>query len=155
MPKSIQPSKVGISRIVAKLHVHIDVSSTKELSENHTVDNETVTITVISTECDRDRRSVQLSCLPPLTDGIASSIPPSNYMKRSKGFLLTYSITSRHTFESVPSQYERILNTLSQDSFPAIIVANNSDLDDKRQVSSKGKPVPSPTLLKTSVHSLS
>lgn len=60
------------------------------------------------------------------------------YMRSGEGFLLVYSITSRNSFEEIATFYQQILRVKDKDYFPVVIVANKSDLDAERQVSSIG-----------------
>ena len=60
------------------------------------------------------------------------------YMRTGDGFLLVYSITSRHSFEEISIFHQQILQVRGKDSFPAILVANNCDLEYDRQVGTNG-----------------
>ncbi|ORX77682.1 ras-domain-containing protein [Basidiobolus meristosporus CBS 931.73] len=59
------------------------------------------------------------------------------YMRTGEGFLLVYSITSRHSFEEISTFQQQILRVNDVDYFPIIIVANKCDLESERQVSSQ------------------
>ena len=56
-----------------------------------------------------------------------------------EGFLLVYSITSRSSFEEIDSHRTQILRVNNKDTLPMIIVGNNSEREDERQVSSEGE----------------
>jgi GTPase KRas protein len=60
------------------------------------------------------------------------------YMRTGEGFLLVYSITSRSSFEEIITFQQQILRVKDKDYFPVIVVANKSDLEGERQVSSQG-----------------
>jgi len=57
------------------------------------------------------------------------------YMRTGEGFLLVYSITSRNSFEEITQFHQQILRVKDRDYFPVIVVANKSDLESERQVS--------------------
>ncbi|PVU98734.1 hypothetical protein BB559_001330 [Furculomyces boomerangus] len=59
------------------------------------------------------------------------------YMRTGEGFLLIYSITSRSSFEEIPTFQQQILRVKDRDNFPIIICANKCDLDSERQVSTQ------------------
>ncbi|OMJ19944.1 Ras-like protein 1 [Smittium culicis] len=59
------------------------------------------------------------------------------YMRTGEGFLLVYSITSRSSFEEIPTFQQQILRVKDRDSFPIIICANKCDLESERQVSTQ------------------
>jgi len=64
------------------------------------------------------------------------------YMRNGEGFLLVYSITSRSSFDELSAFHQQILRVKDIDFFPVIVVANKSDLDDKRQVpTSEGRAI--------------
>ncbi|KAJ2567348.1 RAS1 protein [Coemansia sp. RSA 1836] len=58
------------------------------------------------------------------------------YMRTGEGFLLVYSITSRNSFEEMPTFQQQILRVKDRDYFPMIVCGNKSDLESERQVSS-------------------
>jgi GTPase KRas protein len=60
------------------------------------------------------------------------------YMRMGDGFLLVYSITSRGAFEEISIFHQQILQVKGKDSFPAILVANDCDLESERQVGMNG-----------------
>jgi len=57
------------------------------------------------------------------------------YMRTGEGFLLVYSITSRPSFEEIPTFQQQILRVKDKDYFPVIVVGNKCDLDVERAVS--------------------
>ncbi|ORY06176.1 ras-domain-containing protein [Basidiobolus meristosporus CBS 931.73] len=59
------------------------------------------------------------------------------YMRTGEGFLLVYSITSRNSFEEISTFHQQILRVKDRDYFPIIVVANKSDLENERQVSTQ------------------
>jgi GTPase KRas protein len=60
------------------------------------------------------------------------------YMRNGEGFLLVYSITSRMSFEEITTFYQQICRVKDRDYFPMVLVANKSDLESDRQVSTQG-----------------
>lgn len=60
------------------------------------------------------------------------------YMRTGEGFLLIYSLTSRESYEETITFHEQILRVKDRERFPMVIVANKSDLEAERQVSSSG-----------------
>ncbi|KAI8384584.1 ras-like protein [Radiomyces spectabilis] len=59
------------------------------------------------------------------------------YMKNGEGFLLVYSITSRVSFEEIREYHQQIQRVKDRRSFPMVLVANKSDLESERQLSSQ------------------
>ncbi|KAJ1770491.1 RAS1 protein [Coemansia sp. RSA 1813] len=59
------------------------------------------------------------------------------YMRTGEGFLLVYSITSRNSFEEMPTFQQQILRVKDRDYFPMIVCGNKSDLSHERQVSAQ------------------
>lgn len=55
-------------------------------------------------------------------------------MRTGEGFLLVYSITSRNSFEEMPTFQQQILRVKDRDYFPMIVCGNKSDLENERQV---------------------
>ena len=66
------------------------------------------------------------------------------YMRTGEGFLLVYSITSRSSFEEISTFQQQILRVKDRDSYPIVVVANKSDLEHERQVSTQGTSLTSP-----------
>lgn len=56
------------------------------------------------------------------------------YMRTGEGFLLVYSITSRASFEEIPTFQQQILRVKDKDYFPVIVVGNKCDLESERAV---------------------
>ncbi|CAE1232859.1 MRAS [Acanthosepion pharaonis] len=57
------------------------------------------------------------------------------YMRTGDGFLLVYSVTDRHSFESIKNFHTQILRVKDRDSYPMLLVANKVDLVHQRKVS--------------------
>ena len=55
-------------------------------------------------------------------------------LRRMQGFLLTYDITSRPSFEWLRNVHEHILVIKDEDKVPMILVGNKCDLEEDRQV---------------------
>ena len=60
-------------------------------------------------------------------------------IRYADGFLLVYSVSSRESFEETVTNYQQILRFKKKGSFPAIIVANKCDLEQKREIGIHGK----------------
>lgn len=60
------------------------------------------------------------------------------YMRTGEGFLLVYSITSRTSFDEIPTFQQQILRVKDKDYFPVIVVGNKCDLELERAVSQQG-----------------
>jgi len=67
----------------------------------------------------------------------AYSAMRDQHMRTGEGFLLVYSITSRHSFDEISTFHQQILRVKGNNSFPIIIVANKCDLEDDRQISTQ------------------
>ncbi|KAK3108826.1 hypothetical protein FSP39_016653 [Pinctada imbricata] len=57
------------------------------------------------------------------------------YMRKGDGFLLVYSVTDRHSYESIQNFHTQILRVKDRDTYPMILVANKVDLVRQRKVS--------------------
>ncbi|CAI6100965.1 hypothetical protein V2G26_021479 [Clonostachys chloroleuca] len=57
-----------------------------------------------------------------------------DFIRPGEGFLLVYSITSKHSFEEIKLFQHRILRVKEKDSFPIIVVGNKCDLEGERAV---------------------
>ncbi|KAH9489160.1 Ras- protein R-Ras2 [Bulinus truncatus] len=57
------------------------------------------------------------------------------YMRSGEGFLLVYSVIDRSSFEEIFKFHRQILRVKDRDEFPMLLVANKSDLDTQRVVS--------------------
>lgn len=60
------------------------------------------------------------------------------YMLTADGFLLFYSVTSRESFERIPSLYKNIIQCKGPKRVGILLVANKSDLVHERVVSIAG-----------------
>ena len=58
------------------------------------------------------------------------------YMRSGEGFLLVFSVTERSSFDEISKFHRQILRVKDRDEFPMLIVANKSDLELQRVVSS-------------------
>ncbi|CAG5131493.1 unnamed protein product [Candidula unifasciata] len=58
------------------------------------------------------------------------------YMRSGEGFLLVYSVIDRSSFEEIYKFHKQILRVKDRDEFPMLLVANKSDLESQRLVSS-------------------
>jgi small GTP-binding protein len=56
------------------------------------------------------------------------------YMRTGQGFILTYAITSRSSFEEIANFREQILRVKDDDTAPIVICGNKCDLESERQV---------------------
>ena len=61
----------------------------------------------------------------------------AQYMRVGEGFMLVYSITSRHSFQEIETIQQQILRTKDKEYFPMVVVGNHCDMEDKREVSFK------------------
>jgi len=57
-----------------------------------------------------------------------------NYFRTGEGFLCVYSMTMQNSFDLMATFHEQILRVTEDDQIPLVLVANKSDLEDKRQV---------------------
>jgi len=57
------------------------------------------------------------------------------WVREGKAFLLVFSITSRQSFEEIPSFRERILLVNEDEVVPMVLVGNKTDLESERKVS--------------------
>jgi len=56
------------------------------------------------------------------------------YMRTGQGFILTYAITSRQSYDEVNQFREQILRVKDADRVPIVLCGNKCDLEDERQV---------------------
>eukprot|EP01126_Amoeba_proteus_P040284 TRINITY_DN4290_c0_g1_i2.p1 TRINITY_DN4290_c0_g1~~TRINITY_DN4290_c0_g1_i2.p1 ORF type:complete len:195 (-),score=31.30 TRINITY_DN4290_c0_g1_i2:187-771(-) len=56
------------------------------------------------------------------------------YMRTGQGFILTYSITSRQSYDEINVFRDQILRVKDADHVPIVIAGNKCDLEDERQV---------------------
>lgn len=71
------------------------------------------------------------------------------YMRTGQGFILTYSISSRPSFDEIDQFKNQIFRAKGLEDVPMVIVGNKSDLDEYRQVTAfegreKAKELKSP-----------
>jgi len=59
------------------------------------------------------------------------------YIRSGQGFVIVYSITSRPSFDTLPSFHDQILRVKDEDSFPVVILGNKCDLEKDREVSTE------------------
>jgi GTPase KRas protein len=59
------------------------------------------------------------------------------YMRTGQGFILTYAITSRSSFDEVSTFRDQILRVKDADKVPMCIVGNKCDLETERQVTTQ------------------
>jgi GTPase KRas len=59
------------------------------------------------------------------------------YMRVGEGFMLVYSITSRHSFQEIETFQKQILRIKDKEYFPMMVVGHNCHMEDKREVSFK------------------
>ena len=56
------------------------------------------------------------------------------YIRSGQGFVIVFSITSKSSFESLPSFHDQILRVKDEDTFPVVILGNKCDLEKDREV---------------------
>jgi GTPase KRas len=56
------------------------------------------------------------------------------YMRTGQGFLCTFAITSRSSFDEITSFREQIMRVKDEDQVPMVLIGNKCDLDQDRQV---------------------
>eukprot|EP00697_Spironema_sp_BW2_P014321 gnl/Spiro4/4736_TR2367_c0_g1_i1.p2 gnl/Spiro4/4736_TR2367_c0_g1~~gnl/Spiro4/4736_TR2367_c0_g1_i1.p2 ORF type:complete len:188 (+),score=71.12 gnl/Spiro4/4736_TR2367_c0_g1_i1:98-661(+) len=83
-----------------------------------TVDNETVLMEIVDTAGQEEFRALR-----------------DQYIRSGLGFLLVFSITSRHSFDEIPSFRENIIRVKGESDVPMVIMGNKCDLASERQVS--------------------
>ncbi|OCK75094.1 putative ras-like protein, partial [Lepidopterella palustris CBS 459.81] len=57
------------------------------------------------------------------------------YMRTCEGMILTYSVTSRESFEEMTTFQQQLLRVKDMDQFPMLVMANKADLESQRVVS--------------------
>ena len=108
---------------------------TIQLIQNHFIDEYDPTIE------DSYRKQVTIddeTCLLDILDTAGQeeySAMRDQYMRTGQGFLCTYAITSRSSFDEVTSFREQILRVKDEDQVPMVLVGNKCDLEEERQVS--------------------
>jgi len=63
------------------------------------------------------------------------SVMRSQYIRSGNGFVLVYAITSKESFNSLPSFRDQILRVKDSDGYPVVICGNKADMEDAREVS--------------------
>jgi len=108
---------------------------TIQLIQNHFIDEYDPTIE------DSYRKQVTIdgeSCLLDILDTAGQeeySAMRDQYMRTGQGFILTYSITSRHSYDEASNVFrEQILRVKDADKVPMVLCGNKCDLENERQV---------------------
>merc|ERR1712137_591409 len=107
---------------------------TIQLIQNHFIDEYDPTIE------DSYRKQVTIddeTCLLDILDTAGQeeySAMGDQYMRTGQGFLCTYAITSRSSFDEITSFREQILRVKDEDKVPMVLVGNKCDLEEERQV---------------------
>uniref|UniRef100_A0A7S4K8E6 small monomeric GTPase n=1 Tax=Paramoeba aestuarina TaxID=180227 RepID=A0A7S4K8E6_9EUKA len=57
------------------------------------------------------------------------------WIRDCEGFVIIYSITSRSSFEQIPTFKEQVFRVKDAEQLPMMLVGNKCDLEDKREVS--------------------
>eukprot|EP01099_Mayorella_cantabrigiensis_P006566 TRINITY_DN551_c0_g2_i1.p1 TRINITY_DN551_c0_g2~~TRINITY_DN551_c0_g2_i1.p1 ORF type:complete len:189 (-),score=39.06 TRINITY_DN551_c0_g2_i1:285-851(-) len=108
---------------------------TIQLNQNHFIEDYDPTIE------DTYRKQVTIddeTCLLNLLDTAGQeeySAMRDQYMRTGQGFLVVYSVTSRQSFEELPSLRDQILRAKEADVIPLVVVGNKIDLESDRKVS--------------------
>ncbi|XP_049850888.1 ras-like protein rasG [Schistocerca gregaria] len=108
---------------------------TIQLIQNHFVDEYDPTIE------DSYRKQVTIddeTCLLDILDTAGQeeySAMRDQYMRTGQGFILTYAITSRASFDEISVFREQICRVKDVDNVPIVIVGNKCDLEQDRQIS--------------------
>jgi len=64
------------------------------------------------------------------------------YLRSGEGFLLTYAITTRQSFDDIQTHYAQILRLKDADSWPIVLVGNKADLESQRVIpESEGRAI--------------
>jgi len=107
---------------------------TVQLIQNHFVDEYDPTIE------DSYRKQVTIdeeTCLLDILDTAGQeeySAMRDQYMRTGQGFICTYSITSRQSYDEIHEFREQILRVKDADKVPIVLCGNKCDLEDERQV---------------------
>ena len=107
---------------------------TIQLIQNHFIDEYDPTIE------DSYRKQVTIddeTCLLDILDTAGQeeySAMRDSYMRTGQGFLCTYAINSRSSFDEVLAFREQILRVKDADKVPMVLVGNKCDLEAERQV---------------------
>merc|ERR1712137_1377857 len=107
---------------------------TIQLIQNHFIDEYDPTIE------DSYRKQVTIDDETCLLDSLDTagqeeySAMRDQYMRTGQGFLCTFAITSRSSFDEITSFREQILRVKDEDKVPMVLVGNKCDLEEERQV---------------------
>eukprot|EP01120_Amphizonella_sp_Union-15-10_P012630 TRINITY_DN564_c0_g1_i1.p1 TRINITY_DN564_c0_g1~~TRINITY_DN564_c0_g1_i1.p1 ORF type:complete len:203 (-),score=57.32 TRINITY_DN564_c0_g1_i1:88-666(-) len=107
---------------------------TIQLIQNHFVDEYDPTIE------DSYRKQVTIddqTCLLDILDTAGQeeySAMRDQYMRTGQGFILTYAITSRPSFDELKQFKSQIHRVKDSDKVPMVMVGNKADLEEERQV---------------------
>eukprot|EP01121_Diplochlamys_sp_Union-15-3_P007231 TRINITY_DN1822_c0_g1_i3.p1 TRINITY_DN1822_c0_g1~~TRINITY_DN1822_c0_g1_i3.p1 ORF type:complete len:193 (+),score=42.77 TRINITY_DN1822_c0_g1_i3:40-618(+) len=82
-----------------------------------TIDDETVLLDILDTAGQEEYSAMR-----------------DQYMRTGQGFLLTYAITSRPSFDELQQFKEQILRVKDANKVPIVLVGNKADLEEERQV---------------------
>jgi len=82
-----------------------------------TIDNETCMLDILDTAGQEEYSAMR-----------------DQYMRTGQGFIITYAITSRSSFEEATAFYKQILRVKDADKVPIVLAGNKCDLEDQRQV---------------------
>jgi len=113
---------------------HFVNALTIQLIQNHFVDEYDPTIE------DSYRKQVTIdeeTCLLDILDTAGQeeySAMRDQYMRTGQGFICTYSITSRQSYDEIHEFREQILRVKDADKVPMVLCGNKCDLEDERQV---------------------
>ena len=90
---------------------------------------------------DSYRKQIVVDDLPCVLDVLDTAGPEEfsclwpQYIHRSHGFLLVFSLTNRCSLDQICTHHETILKVKDMSTLPMIMVGNKSDLVDEREVS--------------------
>jgi len=107
---------------------------TIQLIQNHFVDEYDPTIE------DSYRKQVTIdeeTCLLDILDTAGQeeySAMRDQYMRTGQGFVCTYAITSRQSYDEIHEFRDQILRVKDADKVPIVLCGNKCDLEDERQV---------------------
>eukprot|EP01130_Rhizamoeba_saxonica_P000232 TRINITY_DN1021_c0_g1_i1.p1 TRINITY_DN1021_c0_g1~~TRINITY_DN1021_c0_g1_i1.p1 ORF type:complete len:189 (-),score=61.05 TRINITY_DN1021_c0_g1_i1:56-622(-) len=107
---------------------------TIQLIQNHFVDEYDPTIE------DSYRKQVQVDdeiCLLDILDTAGQeeySAMRDQYMRTGQGFVLTYAITSRSSYDEINTFREQITRVKDREDVPMVLIGNKCDLEEERQV---------------------
>jgi GTPase KRas protein len=126
--------RVEFFGFLAVICFQIRAVTDRAFAQNHFIDEYDPTIE------DSYRKQVTIdeeTCLLDILDTAGQeeySAMRDQYMRTGQGFLMVFSITSRSSFDEITSFREQILRVKDADKAPMVLVANKSDLENERQV---------------------